>query len=199
VRRAAWGAAASLFAAGIALSAVDTVRAARRYAAAPALADRVAAEGPRGFRLAAEGGPLADAAGPGRAVIFVYAAECGPSRDNMWNWIDAVRAARDPGVRFLAVAPSTDSGARGYWAGLADRVAVTRAEPEALGALLRVSSTPATVLVENGRVQRTYLGPLTPAARRAVLRFVAGGSPGRPVAPAGGRVAVGRKISPHNP
>lgn len=172
-----WGAAAILLAAGIALCAVDTVAAARRYAAAPALTERVAAEGPRGFRLAAEGGPLAGAAAPGRAVIFVYATECGPSRDNMWNWIDAVRAARGPAVRFYAAAPSSDRGARGYWAGLERRVAASRVEPEALGALLRVSSTPATVLVADGRVERTYLGPLTPAARRAVLRFVAGRPP----------------------
>lgn len=177
MKRRVWGAAAGLFAVGIALFAARTVQAARRYADAPALTGRVTAQGPRGFRLAAEGGPLAGAAGPGRAVVFVYAAGCGPSRDNMWNWIDAVRAARDPGVRFLAVAPSTDSGARDYWAGLASRVTVTRAEPAVLTDLLRVSTTPATVLVEDGRVQRTYLGPLTPAARRSVLRFVAGGSP----------------------
>jgi hypothetical protein len=175
VRRRAWGAAAVVLAAGIAFFAVRTVDAARRYAAAPALAEQVTAEGERGFRIEARGGPLDGAAAPGRAVVFVYSAECGPSRDNMWNWIDVVRAARDPAVRLYAVAPSTDPAADGYWAGMAARVAVSRADTAELGARLRVGSTPATLLVVDGTVERTYLGPLTPAARRRVLRFVAGG------------------------
>ena len=116
-------------------------------------------------------------AAPGRAVVFVYSPECAFSRDNMWNWIDVVRAADAP-VRFYAVSPKEVEEAGGYWAGMSRRVTVVGSDPRTLGAVFRVGSTPATVLVADGRVEATYPGALTPEARRRVLRFVQGGSGG---------------------
>lgn len=179
---AAWKGAAVLLAGGIALFAAQTARAVRSYAAAPELTGRVVAEGERDFRVVfpanAAGGALAGAAAPGRAVVFVYSPECAYSRDNVWNWIDVVRAAPEGAVRFYAVSPKEVEGADGYWAGLARRVTIAASDPGTLVAAFRVTSTPATVLVEDGRVVATYQGALTPAARRRVLSFVQGG-PGR--------------------
>jgi hypothetical protein len=182
VSGAAWKGAAVLLAGGIVLFTAQTARAVRSYAAAPGLTGRVVAEGEHGFRLAFPesdaGRALAGAAVPGRAVVFVYSPECAYSRDNMWNWIDVVRAAPEGAVRFYAVSPKAVEGASGYWAGLARRLTVAVSDPGTLGAAFRVTSTPATVLVEDGRVVVTYQGALTPAARRRVLSFVRGG-PGR--------------------
>lgn len=182
MRRAAWWGGVGLLAAGLVFFAGRTAAAVRDYAAAPRLVETAAAEGERGFRLALPpGDPLAGAAAPGRAVVFVYGRDCAASRDNLWNWADVLVAARGRAVRFYAAEPArpgAPADPRHYWGGMARAVTAAAAPADTLHARFRVSVTPATLLVENGTVVRTYVGPLTPAARRGVLRFVAGAAPG---------------------
>jgi hypothetical protein len=171
VTRHAWRALLAAAGAAVLLCGARTAAAVRSFAGAPALTEAVAAEGPRGFRAAAFHPALATLTAPGRAVVLVYAADCAACADNMWNWVDVVRAA-DPAVRFYAVGPSDRPAPPEYWAGLDRRVAVAAADRRAVHQALRVDATPSTLLVQDGVVERTYVGLLTPAARRSVLRFV---------------------------
>ena len=178
-----WRASMAAVALGILFCAWQTIDAIKAFASAYTLTGAVTAEGQRDFALAPATGVFAGVAAPGKAGVFVYAPECGACNDNMWNWIDAVRSSRPGAVRFYAVGPKRNPPSRGYWRGMEGKVEVIESDEKAVFDLFRVTVTPATLLVSDGVVQRTYLGPLTPAARRAVLRFV-----GAPVqeAPAGG-------------
>ncbi|HEX8430347.1 MAG TPA: hypothetical protein VF625_03630 [Longimicrobium sp.] len=112
--------------------------------------------------------------GAGRALIFVYAPDCGPCNSNMWNWIDVARRARGRPVRLVAATPDRSDDAARYWAGLRGVVDVVVADTTALRDALDLQVTPATLLVENGVVRRQYVGPLTPAAKRRVIGFIEG-------------------------
>lgn|GEM_PF-3059143 len=115
--------------------------------------------------------------GSGRALIFVYAPDCGPCNSNMWNWIDVARRARGRPVRLVAVTPDRGGEAARYWAGLRGVVDVVAADTTALRDALHLQVTPATLLLENGVVRRQYVGPLTPAAKRRVIGFIEGAPP----------------------
>ena len=169
-----WRGAIVVLALGILLCAWQTIDAIKAFASAATLTEAVTAEGQRGFALDSLPDAFASVAGPGRAVVFVYAPECGACNDNMWNWIDAVRGAQSGAVRFYAVGPKRSPASRGYWRGMEGRVEVIESDEKTVFDRFRVTVTPATLLVSDGVVKRTYLGPLTPAARRTVLRFVEG-------------------------
>ncbi len=178
MKRTGWRLAAAVLAVAIALSAWRTARAAAALASASSAGERTGTgvEVRRPLRVPGgeSGAPFARMAAPGRALVFVYAPDCGPCNAGMWSWTELVGAARGGPVRLHAVAPGDAPGARGYWRGLARWVDVAVSDTTTVHRALGVGSTPATLLVEDGVARHELLGPLTPAGRRRVEAFIEG-------------------------
>ncbi|MET0395610.1 MAG: hypothetical protein ABW277_02165 [Longimicrobiaceae bacterium] len=124
------------------------------------------------------GGPV-DLGSLERAIVFVFAPECDPTRGNMWNWVDLIGVPEGRPVRALAVTLDRTPGAADYWRRLAGRVEVVAVDSSTMRNRLRVEATPATLLVEDGAVRRVYAGPLNALAKRDVAAWL-----GRPPATA---------------
>lgn len=121
----------------------------------------------------ARGGDLAPLSGARRAVVFVFAPDCAASDGNMANWADLVRDARGTGLRFFAVVPEERPGAAAYWGALARHAPVLAPPAAEIQAVLGVDGTPATVLLEDGRVVGRAMGVLTEDSRAALRAFAA--------------------------
>jgi hypothetical protein len=166
----------ALLACVLLLSGWKTARAAAAWARAPHAGERTGLATPRNAPVRAEGAaPLAAVARAERAVVFVYLPDCQVCHANMANWIDLVAETRGAEVKLYAVAAVDDPRALAYWSGLEGHVRVMAAAPRQVHGALGVGSTPATLLVQDGRVRGQILGALTPAGKAEVLRFARGG------------------------
>ncbi|WP_420127424.1 peroxiredoxin family protein [Longimicrobium sp.] len=161
------------------LSGWKTARAAATWARAPHAGERTGLATPRDAPVRAPAGsPLAEVARAQRAIVFVYLPDCQVCHANMANWIDLVGETRDADVDLYAVAPAQPAhtaAAQDYWAGLDRHVRVITATPAGVHAAFGVGNTPATLLIQDGRVRGEILGALTPAGKAAVLRFARSG------------------------
>lgn len=159
------------------LSGWKTARAATVWIRAPHAGERTGRSTPRDAPVRAEAtSPLAAVARAERAIVFVYLPDCQVCHSNMANWIDIVGETRGADVELYAVAAVDDPWALEYWRGLQRHVRVMAASPREVHGALGVGNTPATLLVQDGRVRGQILGALTPAAKAEVLRFARGGS-----------------------
>jgi plasmid stabilization system protein ParE len=166
----------AVLAALLLLSGWKTARAAAVWIRAPHAGERTGRATPRDAPVRAEAAPaLAEIARSRRALVFVYLPDCQVCHSNMANWIDLVRETRGAEVELYAVAAVDDPRALEYWRGLERHVRVLAAAPRAVHGALGVANTPATLLVQEGRVRGQILGALTPAGRAEVLRFTRGG------------------------
>lgn len=155
------------------LSAWKTARAAATWVHAPQAGERTGLVTPRNTPIRArEGSPLAQVAGAERAIVFIYLPDCSVCHANMANWIDIVGELRDADVELYAVAPVESPQARAYFGGLARHVRVITGTPAEVHGAFDVGNTPATLLVQNGKVRGEILGALTPAGKAQVLRLV---------------------------
>jgi hypothetical protein len=166
----------AVLAATLLLSGWKAARAAAAWVRAPHTGERTGLATPRNVPVRADGAsPLAQVARAERAIVFVYLPDCQVCHANMANWIDIVGEARDAGVTLYAVAAVDDPRALEYWRGLDREVRVRTAAPGEVHGALGVENTPATLLVQDGRVRGQILGALTPAGKAEVLRFARGG------------------------
>jgi hypothetical protein len=158
------------------LSGWKTARAAALWARAPHAGERTGLATPRDAPVrAGSASPLAEVGKAKRAIVFVYLPDCQVCHANMANWIDLVGETRGADVELYAVAAIDDPRALEFWSGLEGHVRVMVAAPREVHGALGVGSTPATVLVQDGRVRGQVLGALTPAGKAGVLRFARGG------------------------
>ena len=119
-----------------------------------------------------DGGPPVDLGSLERAIVFVFAPACDPTRGNMWNWVDLLGAPEGRPVRAVAVTLDGVTGASGYWQPLGGRVELLAVDSATMRNRLRVDATPATLLVEGGVVRRVYAGPLNALAKRDVAAWI---------------------------
>jgi hypothetical protein len=158
------------------LSGWKTARAAAMWVRAPHAGERTGLAKPRNAPVRTESAsPLAQVARAERAVVFIYLPDCQVCHANMANWIDLVRELRGGGVELYAIAPVRTPAAHAYWDGLDRHVRVITATPREVHTAFDVGNTPATLLVQDGRVRGEILGALTPAGMAQVRRFVRGG------------------------
>ena len=115
------------------------------------------------------GGPV-DLGAMRSGLVLLFDPACVPSAANMWNWVDLVRALGPDGPPVVALTLDTVGDPAGYWEGLREEVTVAVADTATLRDRLRIGSTPATLLVENGAVRWQYVGPLDTVATAGILR-----------------------------
>jgi hypothetical protein len=152
-------------------SGVKTVRAAEAWVRAPSAGERTGLMAAVNTPVRAGTSGLAKIAAAERAIVFVYAPDCGVCHANMANWTDLVADLRGGPVRLFAVAPSNTPAALGYWGGLSREVEIVTGTPAQVHAALGVGSTPATLLVERGVIRTAVVGSLTAPARGQVRAF----------------------------
>jgi hypothetical protein len=119
-----------------------------------------------------DGGAPVDLGSLERAIVFVFAPACDPTRGNMWNWVDVIGTSRGRPVRAVAVTLDGITGTREFWQPLGGRVEVLAVDSATMRNRLRVEATPATLLVEDGAVRRVYAGPLNALAKREVVAWI---------------------------
>lgn len=171
-----YAAAVVLLALVLAGSGWNGVRAIHQFTMARTDAERSGTPKERDDAVRAKPGtPLAELSRAGRAIVFVFSPGCAPSRANMANWTEIVRETRGSGVALFAVGPVSPDSAAAFWGELARHVRVIGMPAQEIDAALGVRSTPATLLVENGRIRAEAAGPLRQAARRRLSAFASRG------------------------
>lgn len=162
----------------LALMVGRAVRAGAAFAAGPSVAVESAGE-TRNRPL--EGFDARDVAAPaGRRVslgdvrsglVMVFDTACGPCAVTMASWADLAREAGGRPVELIALTVEPARGAAEYWHGWS-RVRVLAADTATLRNDLRLQATPTTLLVEDGVVRKSYVGPLSPTAKAELVLWI---------------------------
>jgi hypothetical protein len=180
-RRAAWAALNLFLAALLLLAGRRVLRAAGALGRDEAVA-RASGAQPRNVSLEgvlarAPDGARRPVAAPGQSgLVLVFDPECVPCGANMWNWTELAREL-PRGLRLVALTVEGARGGDGYWTGLTGRVDVLAVDSAAMRDVLRVGTTPTTLVVKNGTVVREYVGALTSVAKDELIAELGGGRP----------------------